>query len=116
MAHSFRESKLQQSCVRWFKYAYPKVVIFAIPNEGRRNKANASRMKAEGMLAGVADLFIAIPTGNYSGLFIELKTTSGRQMPSQRDFQENVTMVGYQYKICRNFDEFKAVVECYFVL
>ncbi len=35
---------------------------FAIPNGGERNAAVASRLKAEGVKAGVPDIFIPIPT------------------------------------------------------
>lgn len=35
--------------------------VFAIPNGGSRNKAEAAKLKAEGVSAGVPDLFIPIP-------------------------------------------------------
>lgn len=46
---------------------------FAIPNGGERNKAVASRLKAEGVKTGVPDTFIPIPVGIYHGLWIEFK-------------------------------------------
>lgn len=47
--------------------------VHAIPNGGERNKITASRMKAEGVRSGVADVFIPIPCGQYHGLYIEFK-------------------------------------------
>lgn len=106
------ESKLQQSCVRWFDYQYPRyrLNLFAIPNGGRRSKIEAAIMKGEGVRAGVADLFLAVPNGKYHGLFIEMKTESGRQTDTQKEFEKAVTAQGYSYTICRNFESFVNVV------
>lgn len=48
---------------------------FAVPNGGERNKATASRLKAEGVKAGVPDVFVPIPSncGKYHGLWLEFK-------------------------------------------
>jgi hypothetical protein len=72
-------------------------------------------MKAEGVLKGVADLFLAMPSGMYHGLFIEMKTGKGRQTPSQTDFEKRATMSGYGYVICRSFDEFMNEIKNYII-
>ena len=53
---------------------------FAVPNGGQRNKVNASRLKAEGVRAGVPDVIVPIsqwgPDGSIlwrCGLYIEFK-------------------------------------------
>lgn len=107
------ESKIQQACVRWFRLQYPHLVLFAIPNGGRRGKVEAAIMKGEGVLAGVADLFLMHANFRYNGLFIEMKTPDGRQSESQKDFEQNAHERGYCYKICRTFDEFRDVVITY---
>lgn len=109
------ESKLQIECVRWFRLAYPKLTLFAIPNGGRRGKIEASIMKAEGVLAGVADLFLAAPSKEYHGIFLEMKHGSGKQTGSQKEFQNNAEAQGYQYTVCKTFDEFKTTIENYLV-
>ena len=101
-----KESKIQQNSVRWFRYQYPDYILFSIPNGGRRGKTEASIMKGEGVLAGVADLFLAMPSKNFHGLFIEMKTEKGRQTESQKRFEERAITSGYCYKICRSIDEF----------
>lgn len=60
---------------------------FAIPNGGLRSKKTAARLKAEGVKAGVPDIFLPVSVGIWSGLFIEMKRTKGgRLTDEQRDF------------------------------
>ena len=72
-------------------------LLFAIPNGGQRNKATAGRLKAEGVRAGVPDLFLPIARGGYHGLFIELKRAhrSNHQTPAQRVWMELLMAQGY---------------------
>ena len=113
------ESKLQRECVRWFRYAYPamRLNLFAIPNGGKRNLITASIMKAEGVLPGVADLFLAVVKRRCDvidiGMFIEMKIGKNKQSEHQIAFQEAVETEGYRYVICRSFDEFKKEVDEY---
>jgi hypothetical protein len=107
------ESKIQQSCVRWFRLQYPGYILFAIPNGGRRGKVEAAIMKGEGVLAGVADLFLAMPSAIYHGLFIEMKTSKGQRSPAQKDFGKRALMSGYEYVICRSVEEFIEIINNY---
>lgn len=104
------ESKLQQSCVRWFRRTYPNHVLFAIPNGGHRNVKTASRLKAEGVLAGVPDLFIASHNFYYKGLFIEMKYGKGKQTTSQIEVGQMLRDNDYEVRVCRTFEEFQQVV------
>lgn len=109
------ESRIQQACVRWFRLRYPRYagLLYAIPNGGKRNAVTGAILKAEGALAGVADLFLSVPNRFYHGLYIELKTPKGRQRVSQKAFQEAVEGEGYKYALCRSLDDFVAEVERY---
>jgi hypothetical protein len=107
------ESKLQRMCVQWFRIQFPHLTLFAIPNGGRRGKVEAGIMKGEGVLAGVADLFLMLPNMEYNGLFIEMKTLDGRQSDSQRSFERKSIENGYCYRICRTFEDFKDVILIY---
>jgi hypothetical protein len=107
------ESKLQQACVRWFRYQYPDILIFAIPNGGQRNKVTASILKAEGVLAGVPDLFIANPNATHSGLFIEMKFGNNKPTQLQRETMTKLQDSGYDAVVCCSFDGFVEAVENY---
>lgn len=107
------ESTLQIGCVRWFRYQYPRLTLFAIPNGGNRNLITAMTMKREGVLAGVADLFLAFPSQGFHGLWIEMKTGKGRQSTEQKHFQTDMEKQGYKYVVCRSFEDFKNEIEKY---
>lgn len=102
-------------CVKWFRYQYPRLatLLFAVPNGGRRDATTGRIMKAEGVVPGVADLLLLIPSGEYHGLCIEMKTEKGRQQDTQKLWQKRVEEQGYLYKIVRSFEEFKNLIEGY---
>ena len=118
------ESKLQQACVNWFrmKYSKKRILLFSIPNGAHlhgSSKAKAmqwKKLEREGAVKGVADLFLSISSGNYNGLYIEMKTTakSSKQSQTQKDFEKEVLKEGFGYAMPRTFDEFVKVVESYF--
>ena len=107
------ESRLQQACIKWVRYQYPDLIIYAIPNGGKRNAVTGAILKAEGVLAGVADLFVAKATPHHHGLYIEMKTERGRQSESQKAFERAVVGEGYRYAVCRSFEDFEGVVREY---
>ncbi len=127
------ESKLQRELVKWFRLQYPKyaMLLFAIPNGGKRGIIEASIMKSEGVVSGVSDLMLAVPsniskgptmladgtfatfTFRINGLFIEAKYGKGKQTESQKLFQAAVEKQGYKYSVVSDFDSFKALIEDY---
>lgn len=107
------ESKLQQNCVTWFRLQYPNLVLFAIPNGGKRGDIEAKIMKGEGVLAGVADLFLMYPNKEFHGLFIEMKFGKGSQTDSQIDFQRKAESAGFKYEVANSFDRFREISNNY---
>lgn len=109
------ESQIQIACVRWFRYQYPQysILLIAIPNGGARGKVEAAIMKAEGVTAGAADLALFVPSCGYHGLFIEMKTKTGRQQPTQKLWQADVESQGYKYCICRSLEDFIETISSY---
>ncbi len=108
------EHTLQVACVRWFRLAHPQRILYAVPNGGQRNAIVAAKLKAEGVLAGVPDLFLAAACGGAHGLYIEMKNgKKGVVSEKQRSVIAALEAAGYATAICRTFDEFQIVVENY---
>jgi len=78
--------------------------VFAIPNGGSRNKAEAAKLKAEGVSAGVPDLFIPIPKQGYHGLFIEMKVGKNRTSLEQDEWLALLRKNGYRAEVCYGAD------------
>lgn len=116
-----REHSLQTACVAWFRIQYPKRrrLLFAIPNGAafrgtlRERQREGAKLKREGAVPGAADLFLAIPSGDLPGLFIEMKTKTGRQSDKQKAFEADVVQAGYGYAMPRSIEEFQQVITQY---
>ena len=114
--HKEEEHRIQWECVRWFSLQYPRLHgrLFAVPNGGRRDATTAAKLKAEGVVAGVADLILLKSNRDYGALLIEMKTLKGRQRDSQKAWQNIVCADSeYKYVVCRSFDDFKREVDDY---
>lgn len=109
------ESRLQQACVKWFRLQYPEynMCLFAIANGGRRDKITASILKGEGVLPGVADLFLMVASNGHHGLWIEMKTQKGRQSDTQKIFELTALKQEYGYAVTRTLDEFQFAINDY---
>lgn len=73
--------------------------IFAVPNGGKRSKATAGKLKAEGVRPGVPDLLLLLPCHGYHGLAIELKTEAGRLEKAQSDWLTHLIANGYKIHV-----------------
>lgn len=109
------ESRIQATCVRWFRLQYPRHarLLVSIPNGMQTSASQARIAVAEGLVSGAADLALFIPNEQYHGLFIEMKTAAGRQSAKQKQWQAAVEKAGYKYVICRSLFEFIDVVNEY---
>lgn len=107
------EHKEQKALIQWFRMAHPKLIMFAIPNGGARNIVTAVKLKDEGVLAGVADLFLMKPIGKYHGLFIEMKAAKGKVSDQQAYFIEQANLNGYKAIVCFGFDEAHVAITNY---
>lgn len=101
------ESKEQQFVIRWWAaachgYKLPEHILMANPLGGYRTKETAARLKAEGARAGTPDLFLAVRRNSWAGLWIEMKTPTGRIEPEQTTFMDDLLAQGYDVKVCRS--------------
>jgi len=109
------EAKLQEACVRYFRYQYPKLkdLYFAIPNGGSRHKLEAANLKRQGVLAGVPDTFLALAKGKYHGLWIEFKHGKNRLTSNQINVLSALIDEGYKTAVVYTFDEFVQTINIY---
>jgi hypothetical protein len=109
------ESDTQQACVKWFRLIHKDLAwhLFAIPNAGKRGAKAGPQMKAEGMRAGVFDLFLAWPESGLHGLWIEMKTPDGKTSKAQDDFYTDMRIGGYAVCVCRNLSQFEKAISTY---
>jgi hypothetical protein len=84
-------------------------MCFAIPNGGHRHPAVAGKLKAEGVRAGVPDLFVPCQRHGYAGLFIELKAGTNKPTEAQRTWLCSLQEAGYYCKTI--WDDPEAVIE-----
>ena len=101
------EAQEQAAFIQYMRIKHPDILIFAIPNGGWRHKATAARMKAEGVIPGIPDLFVP----EYK-LWIEMKRRKGGTVSAkQKGIMCELEMVGYVCRVCRGADEAIAVIE-----
>ena len=74
------ESMEQQGFVQWFRLRFPETLIFHIPNGSFRNIVTAQRLRKEGVVAGIPDLFI--PDWN---CWVEMKRVRGGVISDEQE-------------------------------
>lgn len=109
------EDDLQMQCVRWFRLQYPQLarLLHHSPNGGRRDAREGARFKQMGTQAGFPDLILLVASQGYHALLLELKTRTGRQQDSQKEYQQLAEAQGYRYVVIRSLDAFMDEVNTY---
>lgn len=95
---------------------------YAIPNGGGRTPREAGRLKAEGVLKGVSDIFVSWPALRacmdardpvWHGLYIEMKSATGRVSAEQQAWLDASATLGYAAAVCWNADDAVSVWRAY---
>ena len=107
----------QVALIKWVRTVrdiYPVLkLLYAVPNGGKRNLRVARKLKAEGVLAGVADLCLPAARHGYHGLYLEMKSEEGVATEEQKEFLRGVSGEGYCAVIAEGVDEAKLTLEWY---
>jgi hypothetical protein len=97
------EHEEQREFVKWFRQTHKGVRIFAIPNGGARSIATATRLKVEGVCAGVPDLFIPAWM-----MWVEMKRQKGGVVSEdQKDWIAYLRGAGYIVLVCKGAEDAK---------
>lgn len=126
------EDYIQNQCFLHFQSTYcrpsnpPMGVCFSVPNEAAAKLGRTLMMKlpiqtkrtvettlsqvsqnmnAMGLVRGVSDMICIFPNGKL--FFVEYKTETGVQRPEQKNFEDKVKALGFEYVIIRSFEQFK---------
>lgn len=91
-------------------------LMFAIPNGGERNFKVASQLKAEGVKAGVLDIFLPVARSGAHGLFIEMKKRPNKPTAEQLMFAQKVHVQLYKVALCYTWLEAVTAIETYLTL
>lgn len=93
--------------------SYPGTFFFHPANGGKRTPFEARLFKALGVVAGVPDLII-LKGGHVFAL--ELKSATGRLLPSQEQTIWAMHAAGAEIAIAKSLDEALVTLECWGVL
>jgi len=104
------ESQEQQALFSYFRQLHPEILMFSIPNGGSRNKLEAIKLKREGVLSGVLDIFISEARNGFHGLYIEMKVKPNKPTPRQADFIRMASSRGYKCGVCYSWEEAKDMI------
>ena len=107
----------QIALFQWRRLMVPKYPelrwLHASLNGVPLSPALAVKMRALGMTAGIADVFLPVARGGYLGLYIEMKRAKG--VPSdlsddQRDFLRFAAGQGYRAEWCKGWEAAKNLI------
>lgn len=100
------EIQLQAECFQWAWNTYPvtRLMLFAVPNGGKRSLIEAVQFKASGVVAGVPDLLFLWGSKVHA---FELKTPTGVLSKAQKRLHPIWEANGIKIHIVRSFEHFK---------
>ena len=99
----------QAAFVHWFRHIYPDVLIYAIPNGGLRGDREAQALVLEGVVKGVADLFI-----DDWNCYVEFKRSKGGTWGAEQErFCNKVRSNGKTYLLVHGLDDAKLKINSF---
>lgn len=116
------EAQHQINVIKWsqqpsIREKWPELaMLHHIPNGGNRDAIEGRHLKSQGVRPGVPDLCLPVARGIYHGLYIEMKTDTGRTSQEQEWWGEKLLTQGYMWEVCKGYKSAVAVIEWYLSL
>ena len=107
------ESQEQKQLIQWCRTDPRLQFIFHIPNESIGGQGWIIRNRQLGVKSGVPDLMLPIPLNGFHGLFIEMKTKTGRASPQQKKWIHALNELGYKAVVARGWEEARDIITEY---
>jgi hypothetical protein len=98
------EAEMQAAIFQHFWNNYPDTrrLLFHVPNGGSRNKIEAVRLRAQGVVKGITDL---IGLGQNGMFGVELKVPGGKVSDDQIKVHSKWKERGYTVHVCWSYDQ-----------
>lgn len=112
----YEEHEIQVNFVEYLRIRDYELYLdsFAIANGGKRHISEAKRLKAEGVKAGIPDIFIPLGRKGYLGLFMEIKKPDGVLSPAQKIMIPRLRARGYKVEVPKSLEQSIAMFEAYY--
>lgn len=113
------EARHQQAVIKWsqqpsVRAKWPELALLHhVKNETQEGAARVAVDKAMGVKRGVPDLCLPVPRGKYHGLYIEMKTETGRTTRDQDWWGEKLLEQGYMWEVCHGWQAAVRTLEWY---
>ena len=107
------EKQEQEALFGWASYRPDLKLMYHVVNEGRRSIQHTMSLIRQGMKPGVPDICLPVARGPYHGLYIELKTKTGRQSPEQKQWQRDLLEEGYCAVVCKGIEAARETIDWY---
>lgn len=104
------EAELQADLFQYFwnNYKITRRRLFHVPNGGSRNKIEAVRLRAQGVVKGITDL---IGLGEKGFFAVELKVKGGVVSEDQLKVHQLWRSLGYRVYVCWDYQEAVQVIK-----
>lgn len=113
------EAQHQANVIKWsqqpsIRAQWPELALLHhIPNGGSRDAIEGKHLKQAGVKAGVPDLCLPVPRGQYHGLYIEMKTETGCTSNTQEWWGKHLAEQGYFWEVCHGYQSAIRVLQWY---
>jgi len=108
------EDKLQNAVMDYIQVQYPDALVAHIPNEGKRTPFERFKFKYLGGKAGMPDVMVFCPSGDFVGLAIELKAGRNKMTEAQEYWLKELSLNGWSAHCLNSFVGAKETIDKYF--
>ncbi len=112
-----KEAAEQEALFDWAEACttyFPELkLMYHIPNGGYRNKAEAARLKVQGVKAGVPDIHLPVARGKYHSLYIELKAGNNKPTENQKIWLRELNKQGNAVSVCYGWHQAAETIKHY---
>jgi len=112
-----QEDRVLQDFHMWLRNTHPWTyqIAFHIENEKKRNAMQMMRALGKGMVAGLPDYWILLPTDKYHGLLLEFKIDDNTLSHKQESAKDRLISVGYQFQTVYGFEQAQKAFNDYLI-